>query len=57
LLLKPAICLQRNWAVIIIRNRGDLPGFVEALDVKASEMAAVRLAPEQQKRLMLREHA
>jgi hypothetical protein len=57
LLLNPAICLQRNWAVIIIRNRGDLPGFVEALDVKASEMAAVRLAPEQQKRLMLREHA
>jgi hypothetical protein len=48
----------RSWAVIILRNRGDLLGFVEAPDVNAAEAAAVKafdLNEHQRSRLLLRE--
>jgi hypothetical protein len=48
----------RSWGVVIIRNKGQLLGFVEAPDLKAAEAAAVKafaLDEYQRSRLLLRE--
>ena len=48
----------KTWRVILIRSRGQLLGYVEAADMQAAELAAVRafnLDEHQRKRLMVRE--
>jgi hypothetical protein len=50
----------RSWGVVLIRNRGQLLGYVEAPDLKAAEAAAVKafaLTDFQRERLLLRERA
>ena len=46
--------------MILIRSRGAFLGYVDAIDAKAAELAAVRafnLSGEQRKRLVVRERA
>ena len=48
-----------KWSVILIRNRGQFLGFVEAPDAQTAEAAAVRafdLDEYQRRRLMVRQH-
>jgi hypothetical protein len=48
----------RSWGVMLIMKRGEFLGFVDAVDRKAAEEAAVRafnLSDEQRKRLLVRE--
>ena len=50
----------RSWDVVLIRNRGQLLGYVEAPDRNAAEAAAVKafaLSDFQRKQLLLRERA
>jgi hypothetical protein len=54
---KPAL---RSWSALLIRNRLQFLGFVDAADRKAAEAAAVKqfsLSEWQRKRLMLQEAA
>jgi hypothetical protein len=53
---KPA----RSWGVIILRSKGQFLGYVEAVDVKAAELAAIKafeLNEWDRKRLLVRERA
>ena len=48
----------RSWAITLIKSRGVLLGYVEALDEKAAELAAAKaftLTEWQRKRLLVRE--
>jgi hypothetical protein len=48
----------RSWRVIIMRSRGELLGYVEALDRERAEAVAIKqfdLDQEQQQRLLIRE--
>jgi hypothetical protein len=48
----------RSWRVVLIRNRGEYLGDVEASSLEAAEMAALQvfnLKHEDRKRLLLRE--
>jgi hypothetical protein len=48
----------RSWRVIILRSRGELLGYVEALDRERAEAVAIKqfdLDQEQQQRLLIRE--
>jgi hypothetical protein len=57
---KPAKASLRSWSVSLIRNRVQFLGFVDAVDQKAAEAAAVKqfsLAEWQRRRLVLQEAA
>ena len=48
----------REWRVVLIRNRGQFLGYVEAPSVEAAELAAAKefnLDPSHRKRLLLQE--
>jgi hypothetical protein len=48
----------REWRVVLIRNRGQLLGWVKAASIEAAEIAAARtfnINDWQRKRLLLRE--
>ena len=48
----------RSWRVVLIRNRGQFLGYVEAPSVEAAELMATKefnLNPFHRKRLLLRE--
>jgi hypothetical protein len=50
----------RRWRVTILRNRGDVLGYVQAGDARAAEAAAVKqfaLSAEQRTRLIVNEMA
>jgi hypothetical protein len=49
----------RSWRVVLLRNRGELLGYVDAVDPVSAEGAAVRafnLSSWQSRRLLVREH-
>jgi hypothetical protein len=57
---KPAKTSLRSWSVSLIRNRAQFLGFVDAVNLKAAEAAAVKqfsLSDWQRKRLVLQEAA
>ena len=48
----------RSWRVVLIRNRGQFLGYVEAPSVEAAELAPAKkfnLDPSHRKRLLLQE--
>jgi len=48
------------WRIVIMRNRGQVLGIVQAPDLKKAEAAAVRafmLTEDQRKRLLVQEYA
>lgn len=48
----------RSWRVTLIRNGGELLGYVDAADSTAAELAAIKafdLSEEDRKRLIVRE--
>jgi hypothetical protein len=52
---KPTAAKLRSWRVIIMRSRGELLGYVEALDRERDEAVAIKrfdLDQEQQQRLL-----
>jgi hypothetical protein len=55
---KPAKTSLRSWSVSLIRNRVQFLGFVDAVNLKSAEAAAVKqfsLSDWQRRRLLLQE--
>jgi len=55
---RPVAANLKNWRVVMMRNRGQLLGYVEARDLKSAEAAAVKafyLDSEQRTRLLVQE--
>jgi len=56
--ISPRIRPLRSWRVVLMRNRGEFLGYVEAANPRSAEAAAVRefkLSPWHSKRLLLQE--
>jgi hypothetical protein len=57
---KPTAAKLRSWRVIIMRSRGELLGYVEALDRERAEGEAIKLFDldqDQRGRLLILERA
>jgi hypothetical protein len=55
---KPTATKLRSWRVIIMRRRGELLGYVEALNRERAEAVAIKLFAlddDQRRRLLIRE--